>query len=347
MEERLERLYAEFASALAAADSPAEVATVKADYVGKKGRLNEILKSLKDATPEERKTVGSRSNELKQRILAEIDEAAVRLERAEIDRRLAEEWQDISLLDSIRDTGLGSAGYHPLTMIGREVEDIFISMGFDILDGPHIESDYYNFEALNIPANHPARDMQDTFWFPDMHHCLRTHTSPIQVRGMEKHEPPFKFVGPGEVFRNEAVDASHEAAFRQIEGMMVGEGVSVAHLVHFLKTLLSEIFHKDVEVRLRPGYFPFVEPGFELDYKCLLCGGEGCSVCKQVGWVEALGCGMVHPRVLEYGKIDPEKFSGFAFGIGWDRLVMMRYGIDNIRHLRSGDLRFVSQFRAY
>jgi phenylalanyl-tRNA synthetase alpha chain len=347
MEERLDSLYAEFSREIGAASTGAEVATIKAEYLGKKGRLNEILKSLKDATPEERKTVGSRSNELKQKILAEIDEASVRIEREEIDRRLASERQDISLLDSLRDRGLGSAGYHPLTAIGREVEDIFISMGFDILDGPHIESDYYNFEALNIPANHPARDMQDTFWFSDMHHLLRTHTSPIQVRGMEKHRPPFKFVGPGEVFRNEAIDASHEAAFRQIEGMMVGEEVSVAHLVHFLKTLLSEIFHKELEVRLRPGYFPFVEPGFELDYKCLLCGGKGCSVCKQVGWVEALGCGMVHPRVLRYGNIDPDIYSGFAFGMGWDRLVMMRYGIDNIRHLRSGDLRFVSQFRAY
>ncbi len=347
MQERLEELYAEFNTRIGGAKSGAEVASIKAEYLGKKGKVSDILKSLKDASPEERKSIGAKSNVLKQRILAEVDAAAARIEREEIDRKLDSEWQDISLLDSIRDQGLASAGYHPLTMIGREVEDIFISMGFDILDGPHIESDYYNFEALNIPGNHPARDMQDTFWFSDMEHLLRTHTSPIQVRGMEKHAPPFKFVGPGEVFRNEALDASHEAAFRQIEGMMVGEGVSVANLVHFLKTLLSEIFHKEVNVRLRPGYFPFVEPGFELDYECLLCGGKGCSVCKQVGWVEALGCGMVHPRVLEYGKIDPEKYSGFAFGMGWDRLVMMRYGIDNIRHLRSGDLRFVSQFKAY
>ena len=347
MEERLDGLYAEFSEQIAAAASNAEIATIKADYLGKKGKLNDILKSLKDATPEERKTIGSRSNELKQRLLEEIDATAARLEREEIDRKLAAEWQDISLLDSLRDRGLGSAGYHPLTMVGREVEDIFLSMGFDILDGPHIENDYYNFEALNVPKNHPARDMQDTFWFSDMHHLLRTQTSPIQIRGMEKHKPPFKFVGPGEVFRNEAIDASHEAAFRQIEGMMVGEGISVANLVHFLTTLFSNIFHKEVEVRLRPGYFPFVEPGFELDYKCLLCGGKGCSVCKQVGWVEALGCGMVHPRVLRYGNIDPEKYSGFAFGMGWDRLVMMRYGIDNIRHLRSGDLRFSSQFTAF
>ena len=345
--DQFEQLYTEFRQALESAGSPADVSNVKAEYVGKKGRVSEILKGLKDAGPEERKTIGMSSNKLKERIIGESDAFLQDLERRLIDERLKKEWIDISLSDSILDKGLNSGGYHPLTLVQREVEDIFLSMGFEILDGPHIEDDYHNFEALNIPSNHPARDMQDTFWFADLHHLLRTHTSPIQVRGMESKNPPFKFVGPGKVFRNEAIDASHEAAFHQIEGMMVGEDISVGHMIHFLRTLLSQIFKREISVRLRPGYFPFVEPGFELDYECLLCGGKGCSVCKQVGWVEALGCGMVHPRVLEYGNIDYTKFNGFAFGIGLDRLTMMRYGIDNVRHLQGGDLRFATQFRSY
>jgi phenylalanyl-tRNA synthetase alpha chain len=234
-----------------------------------------------------------------------------------------------------------------VTLIQQEIEDIFISMGFEVLDGPHIEDEYHNFEALNIPATHPARDMQDTFWFADKKHLLRTHTSTIQVRGMKTRKPPFRFVGPGKVFRCERTDASHEMVFHQLEGMMVGEDVSVANLIYFMKTLLTEIFKRDVEVRLRPGFFPFVEPGFELDIKCLICGGKGCSVCKHVGWVELLPCGMVHPNVLRHGGIDPEKHSGFAFGLGLDRLVMMRYGIDDIRHLHGADLRFNSQFKSF
>ncbi len=220
-------------------------------------------------------------------------------------------------------------------------------MGFDILDGPHIEDEFHNFEALNIPKNHPARDMQDTFWFKDMKHLLRTHTSTIQVRGMGSHKPPFKFVGPGKVFRCEATDASHEMIFHQLEGMMVGENISTANLIFFMKKLLSEIFKSDVNVRLRPGFFPFVEPGFELDIECLICKGKGCSVCKQVGWVELLPCGMTHPNVLKAGGIDTDKYNGFAFGLGLDRLVMMRYIIDDIRHLHSGDLRFSKQFSEY
>jgi phenylalanyl-tRNA synthetase alpha chain len=243
--------------------------------------------------------------------------------------------------------GLTAAGLHPVTIVQREIEDIFLSMGFEVLDGPHIEDDWHNFEALNIPATHPARDMQDTFWFQDKKHLLRTHTSTIQVRGMKTRKPPFRFVGPGKVFRCERTDASHEMCFHQLEGMMVGEDVSVGNLIYFMKTLLSEIFKKDVEVRLRPGFFPFVEPGFELDIKCLICGGKGCSVCKHVGWVELLPCGMVHPNVLKAGGIDPDKYNGFAFGLGLDRLVMMRYGIDDIRLIHGADLRFNSQFKTF
>ncbi|MCK5251289.1 MAG: phenylalanine--tRNA ligase subunit alpha, partial [Spirochaetaceae bacterium] len=267
------------------------------------------------------------------------------IERTIIDSKLAADWIDITLTGSQRARSVKESGLHPVTIVQRELEDIFLSMGFDILDGPHIENDFYNFTALNIPETHPARDMQDTFWFKDMKHLLRTHTSTIQIRGMEeKKYPPFKFVAPGKVFRSEATDASHEAVFHQMEGMLIGRDITVAHLIYFEKTLLSEIFKRDVEIRLRPGFFPFVEPGFELDIQCLICGGKGCKVCKQTGWVELLPCGMTHPNVLRHGGINPEEYNGFAFGLGLDRLVMMRYGINDIRLLHSGSIDFSRQF---
>jgi phenylalanyl-tRNA synthetase alpha chain len=232
---------------------------------------------------------------------------------------------------------------HPLSQFQYEIEDIFTSMGFDVLDGPEVETEHYNFEVLNIPKHHPARDMQDTFWTEDGN-LLRTHTSAIQVRGMEHSKPPFKVIGPGRVFRYEATDASHENTFYQVEGMMVDKNISVANLIYFMKTLLREIFKRDVKIRLRPGFFPFVEPGFELDINCLICGGSGCPVCKQSGWVELLPCGLVHPNVLKSGGINPDEWSGFAFGLGLNRLIMMRYGITDIRHFLSGDIRFLKQF---
>ena len=347
MEQNLEDLKNEFAQAIESVEDRSALVNLKAEFLGKKGKLNAILKSLKDASPEVKKSLGMKSNQLKEEILSKLDQKMTQLETAEINEKLMKNWQDVSFRNSIRDRGLNAAGYHPVSIIQRELEEIFQSMGFAILDGPHIENEYYNFEALNIPASHPARDMQDTFWFTDKKHLLRTHTSNMQIRGMEIHKPPFKFVGAGKVFRCETLDASHEAAFHQMEGMMVGKDISVSHMIHFLRTLLSEIFKKEINVRLRPGFFPFVEPGFELDYECLLCGGKGCSVCKQVGWVEALGCGMVHPNVLEAGGIDPKEWNGFAFGIGVDRLTMMRYHIDDVRYLHSGDLRFSEQFKAY
>jgi len=206
-----------------------------------------------------------------------------------------------------------------------------------------VETEYHNFDALNIPPDHPARDMQDTFWL-EGGNLLRTHTSPVQVRGMERLGPPLRMIAPGRVFRNESVDASHEHTFYQLEGMMVERDVSVAHLLYFMKTLLTAIFGREVKVRLRPGYFPFVEPGFELDIQCLICGGSGCPVCKQSGWVELLPCGLVNPNVLRMSGIDPEHWGGFAFGLGLTRLAMMRYGIDDIRQLQGGDLRFLEQF---
>lgn len=343
----LNTLLQDFTSELNTVQKVADLLNLKAKYIGKQGPLSDVMKNLKDATPEERKTIGAKANEVKGAIEDLVSRKMLELEVQEINANLAKEKIDISLTDSVLEKGLQAAGYHPVTIIQKEIEDIFISMGFEVLDGPHIEDDYHNFEALNIPATHPARDMQDTFWFADKKHLLRTHTSTIQVRGMKTRKPPFRFVGPGKVFRSERTDASHEMCFHQLEGMMVGEDVSVGNLIYFMKTLLTEIFKREVEVRLRPGFFPFVEPGFELDIKCLICGGKGCSVCKQVGWVELLPCGMVHPNVLRHGGIDPEKHSGFAFGLGLDRLVMMRYGIDDIRHLHGADLRFNSQFKSF
>jgi phenylalanyl-tRNA synthetase alpha chain len=345
--EKLQEMMNEFEAGIDSVESLPAMAQFKAEYLGKKGRLKALMSGMRDLSPEERSSFGAAANEAKDRMEAAVARRSGEIEMEEINARLDGNWQDISWTDRLKDKGQQAAGLHPLTSVMRELEDIFLSMGFDILDGPHIENEYYNFEALNIPENHPARDMQDTFWFTDKKHLLRTHTSNIQIRGMEQHKPPFKFVGPGKVFRCEALDASHEAAFHQLEGMMVGKDISVSHMIHFLRTLLTEIFRKEINVRLRPGFFPFVEPGFELDYECLLCRGEGCSVCKQVGWVEALGCGMVHPNVLRAGGIDPGEWNGFAFGLGVDRLTMMRYHIDDVRHLHSGNLLFSEQFKAY
>lgn len=343
----LESLLNDFQKELLSIQKVADLLNLKSKFIGKQGPLSDVMKNLKDATPEEKKIIGSKANEVKNVIEDLVTKKMLELEIQDINQGLEKEKIDISLTDSMKEMGLQAAGLHPVTIIQQEIEDIFISMGFEVLDGPHIEDEFHNFEALNIPATHPARDMQDTFWFADKKHLLRTHTSTIQVRGMKERKPPFRFVGPGKVFRCERTDASHEMVFHQLEGMMVGEDVSVGNLIYFMKTLLTEIFKRDVEVRLRPGFFPFVEPGFELDIKCLICGGKGCSVCKHVGWVELLPCGMVHPNVLKAGGIDPEKYNGFAFGLGLDRLVMMRYGIDDIRYLHSADLRFNNQFKTF
>ncbi len=354
MIEKLNTVFFGFKTQLEKLSKQAEVLNLKAELLGKNGKVSEVLSSLKNASIEEKKSIGALANKIKDDVQNLINKKLADLELELINHRLANEKIDISNLDSIKAKGLFSGGYHPVTIVQKEIEEIFLSMGFEILDGPHIEDEYHNFEALNIPKDHPARDMTDTFWFqrPDdatvvNKYLLRTHTSTIQVRGMKERKPPFKFIGPGKVFRAERTDASHEMVFHQLEGMLVGENISVANLIFFMKTILSEIFKKQVDVRLRPGFFPFVEPGFELDIKCLICGGSGCSVCKQSGWVELLPCGMVHPNVLRSCKIDTEKYNGFAFGLGLDRLVMMKYGIDDIRHLHGGDLRFISQFKTY
>lgn len=344
MVEKIEALYEQFKAEIVKLDKQPDVLNLKSSYIGKKGALSEILKSLKDATPEQRKAIGPKSNEVKQQIETQVQEKLKEIELKEVNEKLEKNKIDFSLTDSVLEKGLNSGGIHPVHQIQREVEDIFQSMGFEVLDGPHIEDDWHNFGALNIPETHPARDMQDTFWFKDKKHLLRTHTSTIQVRGMESRKPPFKFVGPGKVFRCERTDATHEMCFHQLEGMMVGKDITVGNLIYFMKTLLKEIFKKDMEVRLRPGFFPFVEPGFELDIRWKKPGkGES----KHSGWLELLPCGMVHPNVLRAGGIDPDEYNGFAFGLGLDRLVMVKYAIEDIRHLHSGDLRFNKQFASY
>jgi len=351
MIQKLDDLHQEFQGQIKGLSNQADVLNLKADYLGKKGKVSEILKSLKDATPEERKELGPKANSIKTSMQELVVEKLTSIELEEINQKLAKDKIDITFTNAVKETGIHHGGVHPRTLIQQEIEDIFLSMGFDVLDGPHIEDEFHNFEALNIPGDHPARDMQDTFWFDDPEspegrkHLLRTHTSTIQVRGMMSRKPPFRFIAPGTVFRCERTDASHEMVFNQLEGMMVGEEVSVAHLIYFMKTILTEIFKKEVEVRLRPGFFPFVEPGFELDIKCLICSGKGCSVCKHTGWVELLPCGMVHPNVLKHVNIDPEMYQGFAFGLGVERLTMLKYGINDLRHFFNHDLRFLEQFK--
>ncbi len=313
---------------------------VERKYLGKAGVVGAMLASIKDAAPEDRPRIGQESNALK----AAIGEA-LELRRGEIARESLERERRAADFDAtLPARPLRTGSLHPVTQVTRELEDIFVSMGYSILDGPEVELDYYNFEALNIPRDHPAREMFDTFWCDrDSNLVLRTHTSPVQVRALEKMKPPFRAIVPGRCFRNETVDASHEHTFHQMEGLVVGEGITVGHLIGTMKTFLRELFQRELEIRLRPGYFPFVEPGFELDARCPFCEG-GCSVCKGSTWIELCPCGMVHPVVLRYGGVDPEQYTGFAFGLGLSRLVMLRFEIDDIRHLMGGDLRFLEQF---
>lgn len=335
LEELRRATLAAFASALSLEDL--EEARVVA--LGRKGTLAQIGKEFGKLAPEERARTGKLLNSVKQDLETEYEQKKTAFEQAQLNERLAREWIDVTLPAP----GVRPGSLHPITQLQNEIEDLFTSLGFAVLYGPEVETEEHNFDALNIPATHPARDMQDTFWLSNGH-LLRTHTSPVQVRGMRKLGPPLRMIAPGRVFRNEEVDASHEHTFYQLEGMMVDRDVSVANLIFFMKTLLSSIFRRDVSVRLRPGYFPFVEPGFELDIQCLICGGSGCAVCKQSGWVELLPCGLVHPNVLRASGINPDEWGGFAFGLGLTRLAMMRYGIDDIRHLQGGDLRFLQQF---
>jgi phenylalanyl-tRNA synthetase alpha chain len=339
LEASIQELETRSLARIASAATAEELEAVRVDALGRKGALTAFSKEMGKLAPDDRKRFGMVLNAAKQKLEQALEARQSEFAGAALRARLDAEWVDLTLPAP----GPRRGHLHPITRIQRELEDLFVSLGFTVLDGPEVETEYHNFDALNMPADHPARDMQDTFWL-EGGNVLRTHTSPVQVRGMERLGPPLRMIAPGRVFRSESVDASHEHTFYQIEGMMVDRDVSVAHLLYFMKTLMTAIFQRDVTVRLRPGYFPFVEPGFELDIQCLICGGPGCPVCKQSGWVELLPCGLVNPNVLRMSGIDPEEWNGFAFGLGLTRLVMMRYAIDDIRQLQGGDLRFLEQF---
>ena len=340
MIERIRQLREAGMEKIKSARTPEELEDLRVKLLGKKGELTEILKGLGALSIEERKQVGSEANNLKNELADIMSEKAKELSLSAVKQTISKTTDfDITLPGSYYPLG----SLHPVTIVQRELEKIFTGMGFTVVDGPEVEDDFYNFEALNIPEHHPARDMQDTYWL-ESGQLLRTHTSPCQVRAMLKYGAPLKIIAPGRCFRNESTDASHENTFFQCEGMMVDKNVSIANLIYVMKLLLSKVFNRDVKIRLRPGFFPFVEPGFELDLNCTICGGKGCSTCKHSGWVELLPCGMVHPNVLRYGGIDPEVYTGFAFGLGLTRLAMMKYGIGDIRVFNSGDLRAMKQF---
>lgn len=324
---------------LSKASTVKEVEDIRIRYLGRKGTITTLAKNtdFSKLTPEEKREFGQKLNELKKLATEKIKEAG---EQAKAAGGGAKKGAGIDL--ALPGTGHAIGALHPISMVQMEIEDIFQGMGFTVLYGPEMETEYYNFDALNIPGDHPARDMQDTFWLENGL-LMRTHTSANQVRTLKRFGAPIRAIFPGRCFRYEAIDPSHENTFYQCEGLVVDEGISVSNLIAVMKSLLSEVFHRDVKVRLRPGYFPFVEPGFELDLNCVLCDGAGCPTCGD-GWIELMPCGLVHPHVLKSGGIDPEKYSGFAFGLGLTRLAMMKFGIHDIRLLNAGDVRFLEQF---
>ncbi|MYE38284.1 MAG: phenylalanine--tRNA ligase subunit alpha [Candidatus Spechtbacteria bacterium SB0662_bin_43] len=330
MDNELEQIKTQAISEIQGSTTYHELDTVFRSYLGRKGRVTLQLRALSGMPIEERKTRGSLLNGLKENIEKAAQEKRSALETNK-NKEEGAAWIDITRPG----TPLQKGSVHPLTRVGWEIEDIFVAMGFDVSDGPHVETEYYNFEALNIPANHPARDLWDTFWLKPKNagYVLRTHTSPMQIRYMEKHQPPLRLIVPGRVFRYEATDQSHHFQFNQVEGLMVGTDVSVAHFRAVIGEFFEKFFGTRVETRLRPGFFPFVEPGFEVDMRR-----------QGTGWLEMAGAGMVHPNVLKVVGYDPQKVSGFAFGMGWDRLAMMKYHIDDVRLFQEGDIRFLKQF---
>lgn len=342
---------------------------IQVKYLGRSGELTLIMRSLKDLPGEKKPEAGKMCNQTKTALEQAFAKKSEELAAAEIESKLKGEWIDVTAPADVMVAVPYKPGHiHPVSQVQYDVEQIFSDMGFSIMDGPEIESEYYNFEGLNIPEYHPARDMQDTFFIKmagdgeqtagnekqteikknlRAKHgrlVLRTHTSPVQVRTMERYGAPLRVIVPGRTFRNEATDARHEHTFSQVEGLLVDEGISLAHLKGVMQEFLTRLFGRRIKIRFRPGYFPFVEPGLELDISCLLCNETGCRVCKHTGWLEFMGCGMVHPNVLRSGKIDPGKYQGWAFGFGLTRLAMMKYGINDIRLFSGGDLRFSEQF---
>lgn len=339
MASAIEQLKNAFQEEMAQAKKAADLEALRVKYLGKKGPVQGLMKELKDIAPEERPQFGQRVNELKAAMEQAIDTKMQSLILSEQDHQLATEKIDITIPGRRHFLG----GKHLLTAVLDEILDVLIGMGFSVQSAPDIETDFYNFEALNFAPDHPARDMQDTFYL-GKEWLLRTHTTNIQVRMMEAHKPPIRIISPGKVYRNEAVTARSHVFFHQIDPLYIDKGVTFADLLSTLEEFLRKLFHKDVETRFRPSYFPFVEPGLEADIRCFLCEGKGCGVCKMSGWLEILGAGMVHPEVLKFGGIDPEVYSGFAWGMGLERLVMMKYGIPDIRTFTENDLRFLRQF---
>ena len=336
--ENLEPLANEAKAAIAAAADSAALEQLRVDYLGKKGQITALLKGLGKLSPEERPQAGARINVVKQELQALIGARKAELSSAAVEQRLAAETIDVTLPGRDRTTG----GIHPVTRTMERMEEFFGAIGFEVVEGPEIEDDYHNFGALNIPAHHPARAMHDTFYV-DEHTVLRTHTSPVQVRVMESREPPLRIICPGRVYRCDS-DLTHTPMFHQVEGLLVDEHSSFADLKGVIEEFLRVFFERELAVRFRPSYFPFTEPSAEVDIQCVNCGGDGCRVCSQTGWLEIMGCGMVHPKVFEYSNIDPERYSGFAFGMGVERLAMLRYGVNDLRLFFDNDLRFLEQF---
>lgn len=307
-------------------------------FLGKKGKLREVSKELKKLSQEERKKIGREINLIKEDLGKLIEKRKIEFEKKSLEK--TERKIDITVPGKKIERG----HLHPITQVRKKVEEIFQSMGFSIVEGPEIENEWYNFDALNIPKNHPARDLWDTFWLKEDRLLLRTHTTPVDVRYLEKNNPPLRIIIPGRIFRHEATDASHEINFYQVDGLMIDKNISIANFKAVIQKFFTLFFNKKILIRLRPSFFPFTEPSFEVDVLCLNCEGKGCSVCSQTGWVEMIGAGMIHPNVLKNAKLNPRDWQGFAFGMGLDRLTMMKYKITDIRLFYSGDLRFLKQF---
>ena len=346
MKQKLEDIRARAKEQLATLSDLSELENFRVQVLGKKGELTGILKSMGALSAEERPKMGQLANEVRASIETMLSEKTKELKEREMQREI----ESMPLFDISVPQNLARGAYHPITLVQRECEAIFKSMGFTVEDYSEVVTDYECFESLNIPKDHPARDMQDTYYLENGQ-LLKSQTSAAQNAIYKKYKDalvndgvPIKAIFPGRCFRNEATDACHENTFFQMEGVMVDKNISISNLIYFMKTMLSEVFRKDIKVRLRPGFFPFVEPGFELDISCLICGGEGCSSCKHSGWLELCPCGMIHPEVLKAGGIDPEEYTGFAFGLGLTRLAMMKYGVKDIRDLNSGNLKALSQF---
>ena len=339
MKAQLEAIEKKAFEELTAAQDLKDLDAVRVKYLGKKGELTAILKQMGKLSAEERPVIGQLANQVRAQIEERLEETKTNLEAHLLDQRLATETLDVTMPG--KRSVLGKK--HPITIVLDELKEIFIGMGFDVAQGPEVELDYYNLEALNIPKDHPARDTQDTFYIND-NVVLRTQTSPIQIRVMEKQKPPIRIIAPGRVYRSDALDATHSPLFHQVEGLVVDKNITMADLKGTLEVFVKRLYGEESVVRFRPHHFPFTEPSAELDVQCFNCHGEGCRLCKGEGWIEILGCGMVHPKVLENCGIDPEEYSGFAFGMGLERLVMRRYNIDDLRLFYENDARFLNQF---